>query len=804
MIDRYFSSIVRHPWVVLAVFALAVVGLGIQLPGIRFDNRPDAFIPPQHPSFISKRQIERDFGLEDPMLVAVDTGREDGVFEERPLELIVELSRAIEEHLRTAYPGESLEHPVYSLATEWNVRGVEGGIPVEEPFLDPFPRSPEALLRVKEDVARLELYDGVIVGERGRAGAIVVVPPSGKAQEVNRFLSDLIARKQEDLSRLPGETIRLAVAGEAAVRSSMGDAVARDALLLNPICAAVVALFLYAAFPSLAGVLLPLSVVASGSVIMLGLMALLDKPVYIITNAILVTVLSLGVADAIHVQGQYYEELRAGGFRDRQDLVIRALRKLWVPILITSVTDMAGFLSFLFTGVMPPLEWFGLFTAVGVGATLISSLSLLPAGLLFLDPDSPRQRRHRNWAAAGRVAFWLARGGAALRRSPRRVVAVSALILAVALAGALRMRVDQSMVSAFDEDSEIVQADRIVNSLFDGTYFLDVLIEANEPGGLLEPEVLRKVADLESHARTLPHVKGSVSYVGFARKMNHIMNDWDDAKNVLPADAQTVKDHFSLIRDHSPSKKADLARVIDKEGRTANVRVRLNTGWYSEEREVVEAMQAYLTTHFPPDGTLRASLSGRVNMDYHWVNLIVRSQALSVGCTVVLVFTCLLVQFRFSVGAAAFCLLPVGAAILATYAVMGAAGIELSISTSMFASLATGVGVNFPIHVLHRLHLALREERKSEDVAYGELFSVTGKSLVFNGMAVCFGFLALLLSELPLLRHFGLLIALGIGTACVASLTLLPALLVWGRPRFIYGEAPPIEAPPSVAPGADA
>ena len=108
---------------------------------------------------------------------------------------------------------------------------------------------------------------------------------------------------------------------------------------------------------------------------------------YIITTAILVTVMSLGVADAIHVQGEYYDELRRGAFRDRQDLVVRAVRQLWVPIFCTSVTDMASFVSFFITVAMPPFQWFGLFTAVGIGATLAASFSILPAGLVLADPS---------------------------------------------------------------------------------------------------------------------------------------------------------------------------------------------------------------------------------------------------------------------------------------------------------------------------------------------------------------------------------------------------------------------------------
>jgi hypothetical protein len=617
----------------------------------------------------------------------------------------------------------------------------------------------------------------VIVSEDGSAGAIVVVPPRGKAEPINDYLTSLMKDHEQ-------EGIAFFLAGEASVRSAMGWAVARDGLRLNPLCVVVITIFLVLAFRNFTGVLLPLLVVGWGSLVMVGLMAMTGSPVYIITNAILVTVVSLGVADAIHVQGEYYRELGRGEFRDRTDLVVRANLRICAPIVFTSITDMAGFLSFYFTGTMSPLKEFGIFTAVGCGATLIASLSLLPACLALIDPSKPRHQRHKDWANSGPTTRALSRAGEAIRRHPARVSVAAAVLVLAALAAASRMRLNQSMVSAFDKDSAIVRADATINRLFHGTYFLDIVLQAKEPDALVEPAMLRKIHQLEETSKNLPHVKGSISIAGFARKLNQIFNGWDEKKLRIPDDKTTVLEHFSFL-DSSPSKKADFLRVVDADYKVSNVRLRLSNGEWSEERKVVEFMDAYLKEHFPDKGPVAASLSGRVNMDYHWVLLIFRSHVASVGFALVVIFIFLMLMFR-SLTAGLLCVLPVGIGILATYATMGLLGIDLGIGTSMFASLAMGVGVNFPIHVLNRLRLTILDEGRAEKEAFQEVYSLTGKALLFNGMAICCGFLALTISDLPILRHFGLMISVGIGAACLTSLTLLPALVAWIRPRFIY------------------
>ena len=775
--ESVFESITRRPRTVIAVLAAVAVAIAPALLLLRFDNSPDSFLPPEHPALLSKKLIERTFGLEDPMLLAVVTGRTDGLYSEKPLRLVEALTREVQAVL-ASFP-EAARGSVYSLATEYDVELI-GGILHEQPFLDPFPRADGDFHELKASLERIELYTGVLVSRDGSAGALVIMPPPGAAGEVHAEVSDIVERRARE-----SPDLRLILAGEAAVRSTMGAQVARDGFRLNPLCVGVIALFLLAAFRNAAGVMLPFLVVGWASIVMLGAMALAGSPIYIITNAILVTVVSLGVADTIPVQAEYYAEMGRDPAVAGSALVVRAMSRLWLPVIFTCLTDMAGFLSFVITGVMPPLEAFGLFTSIGCAAALVASLTLLPACLSLVDPAAPAHRKRSDWAFAGPITEGLRRSGRLLLRRPFLAIAISGAFLAAACAAALDVKVDQSMESAFDEESEIVQGNRLINRLFHGTYFLDVLIEAEKPGGLLEPSALRAIGDLEAHAKTLPLVSGSLSLAGFTRKLNQILHDWAPDAYRIPDDADAVREAFALL-EASPSKKADFLHIVDPAYRISNVRLRLSSGWYTDERPVVSAMEDYIAKHFPPGGPLRAELSGRVNMDCHWVRLIVSSNISSLVCTLATVFALLCLMFR-SLAAGLISLVPVLVAVAATYAAMGAGGIALGIGTSMFAALAMGVGINFPIHVLERLRSGIRDRGMAEEAAYEELFTLTGKALLFDALAVSLGFLALLVSDLPILRHFGLMIAISISAACLSSLAVVPPLVKVLRPRFIYG-----------------
>jgi predicted RND superfamily exporter protein len=143
-------------------------------------------------------------------------------------------------------------------------------------------------------------------------------------------------------------------------------------------------------------------------------------------------------------------------------------------------------------------------------------------------------------------------------------------------------------------------------------------------------------------------------------------------------------------------------------------------------------------------------------------------------------------MFR-SIVAGLLCTLTVALAVLVNYAIMGFAGIPLGVGTSMFASIAIGAGVNFPIHILDRLRINLRRPDADPAPVFANTMAFTGRALFFTAFVVAVGFLLLCVSEFRTLVRFGLLIGVGIATSFLVSVTLLPALVAVIRPRFVWG-----------------
>lgn len=775
---RYFEFVTGHPYPVLAVAALVAGVLGLYMFGLTRETHPDAFIPSDHPALLIKAEIDKKFDLTEPLVIGVIRDGEHGIFTEATITLIRDLTVAIQQLPQID------SSDVMSLATESGVYFDEDGEPGFDLLLTDIPTTRVGLDSLRDDILSYELYRGTLVAADGSAGAIMIrVDDDAQAEALYHRLRLLL----DSFPTTSGE--QLIVTGEPAVRAHMGTAVSDDALRMNFICPIVMALLIILAYRTLRGTVLPLCVIGGASAMAMGLMSLFEVPVFIVTNGIFVIIMALGVADSLHLVGQYYEEQLSMRGRDHRTLIVDACMALWYPVLITTLTDIAGFLALYITGIMPPIRYFGLFTCIGVAGALIYSLTVIPAGLAILPLRSSRAfTRQTNQQAGvnsldclGRIMAWL--GGFVNRRRIALLI-VGVVVIGVALSGAFKLVVNDSRLLAFKDDHPMVLATEAFNERFDGTSQLNIVLSSNERGGMVSARNLEQIARLEAFTEKLPHVGGTHSLVGWIKRAHQKMNQDDPAFFAIPTSPGLTSFYLDVLRAPSSPMSRMLCEVIDADYSTTNLIVRMTSSEYIHQRETINLLEEYFAKTFDSD-SLQVRLAGRVNLDYHWLGLVKSTHIRSVVFSVLCVLLLTGLMFR-SLVAGLLCTFTVAVAVLVNYAVMGFGDIGLGVGTAMFASIAIGAGVNFPIHLLDRLRLETRAHADDTTKAMQRAVAFTGRALFFTAFVVALGFLLLVVSEFRTLVRFGLLIAIAMMVSFVVSVTLLPAIVAVCKPRFIY------------------
>jgi predicted RND superfamily exporter protein len=345
--------------------------------------------------------------------------------------------------------------------------------------------------------------------------------------------------------------------------------------------------------------------------------------------------------------------------------------------------------------------------------------------------------------------------------------------------------VNDARILAFKGDHPLVQAANTLNERFDGTTQLNIVVSAQDTGAFLQPEALRRIEKLEAFTESLPHVGGTHSVSGWVKRAHQKLHIEDTAYYAIPEDPLDTKFYLDVLGDETSPMSRSLHEVIDKTYTEANLIVRMKSSEYIHGREVLKPLRIYLEEHFT-DGSLKAQIAGRVNLDDQWLGLVRSTHIKSVVFSLVCVVLLTGLMFR-SVLAGLLCALTVGIAVLVNYAIMGMGNIPLGVGTSMFASIAIGAGVNFPIHLLDRLRIEFRNPKVNPADVFQRTLAFTGRALFFTAFVVAVGFLLLMISEFSTLNRFGLLIGMGMVISFLVSITLLPALVAALKPRFVFG-----------------
>jgi len=208
--------------------------------------------------------------------------------------------------------------------------------------------------------------------------------------------------------------------------------------------------------------------------------------------------------------------------------------------------------------------------------------------------------------------------------------------------------------------------------------------------------------------------------------------------------------------------------------------IQLRTTGNKDSQAVIDIIKNYTDANFPKN--VQIIIGGNVIYEIAVSDLILNSQIISIIISVLIVFVIMSISNKSAVagfiGAA-----PLSLAILCNFAVMGFSGIKLSLGTALISSLAVGIGIDYTIHFIE----FFKREYQSGDAAFlRRTYIGCGKAIIINALSVGAGFGVLALSQFRIIAQLGALIALNMMITAFVSLTVIPALLLVIKPKFIY------------------
>ncbi len=760
-----YRWVIAKPWWVAAGGAGLTAFFGAGLLWLRLDSSVSTLLPSKDPGQIFYDRTVSLFGSDEVNVIGVIA---DDVFSTSVLEKIDRITRAAEKIDGVAW--------VMSIT---NVKDPIADV-VSPPRLMPeIPRSRAALEELRRRVEDNPLFVGNLVSADSRGAAINVYFRGLSDAE---YIAKGIDRKLEELIERERGPEEIYLTGLAHIKTHALELMRRDLVSLAPVSLVLVMGVLFLAFRTKRGVLFPLGCVVLGVAWTLGLMGWLGEPITIGTLVLPPVLVVIGSSYATHMLARYYLNLQSAQSRDPRAVAQGALEQSALPLFVSALTTMVGFCA-LTVNPIQAVRALGLFAVIGIGILFCITMTLMPAALALLPAPPPAEHGNPK-RDLGTVLGRLAEVDITMRAP---IFAAAVAIALVSLVAIPRIVADTSFLSYFPPQAPVRVASERVNRHVAGAVPFYVVLQTPQPKLAVTHENLQRIRDFQDFLESIPGVETSISIVDYLELLDRGLREGaedfvvDEKGNLVSAGEQKsfweAPERLGEVLNLVSGNPSAFRSVVTDDFSAANIIVRTSFERSSEIAAAVRKIENWGRAHLPP--THKLVPTGKVILLNNTTDDVVWGQVESVTLALIVIFLVMSVLFlSLKVGFVA--MLPNILPIVAFFGLMGWAGVELNIGTSIIAAIAIGIAVDNTIHYVARFTASLKETGDQERAIASSLSSV-GRPIVYTSAALACGFLGVCFSTFAPLQSFGFLSAATLGVAALSNLIFLPALLATTR-----------------------
>ena len=566
-------------------------------------------------------------------------------------------------------------------------------------------------------------------------------------------------------------------------------------------------------------VLIPILTCGMSVLATAGLLGMFGWEVTVISSNFISLQLIITMAITIHLIVRYRELLRLHPEAEQKELVLEATISMAKPCFYMMLTTIAGFSSLLLSGILPVIN-FGWMMSAGIGVSLFLTFLIFPAVLVRLEKVQPNV----TFESRFRLTRFLA---GLTERFGKGISMVSMVLGVLCVIGVMMLRVENSFIDYFKESTEIYQGMKVIDQQLGGTTPLDVTLRFDAPaaapaaasqptaddpkkdegeGGEFDAfekefeetqneaqywftaDKMAQVERVHDYLDSLPET-GKVLSLGTLQKVGRTINDgkpldnfmWAVVYNELPEEFREIilKPYVSV--EHNEVRFS--IRILDSEPS-----LRRNELLQRINNDLEEKLG------LPPE---RFQVTGIMVLYNNMLQSLFSSQILTLGVVVLALMGMFMLLFQ-SVKIAYIAILPNVLSVGTVLGLMGWAGIPLDLMTITIASISVGIAVDDTIHYIHRFKEEFPLDRDYL-ATMKRCHSSIGHAMYYTSVTIIIGFSILVLSNFIPSIYFGLLTGLAMVIALLASLTLLPRMILVLKP-FGPGagdEEKPVETEPA-------
>jgi len=540
---------------------------------------------------------------------------------------------------------------------------------------------------------------------------------------------------------------------------------------------------LWFVFRSFLWVFIPLLSCFFSVFIMVGLLGLLGWKVTVISSNFISLMLILTMAMNIHISVRYLQFKKENPATLNNEAILWTASKMFWPILYTVLTTICAFLSLIFSGIKPIID-FGWMMTLGLLVSLTITFTLLPVVLNLFSNNTSNYKDERK----SKITTFLSK---IAQKNTKSIFISTILVIVVSVIGILKLEVENSFINYFDKETEIYKGMKLIDDKLGGTTPLSVIIKF--------PGKVEKENEDDEFENWDDDEKDDSKYWFTRSKIDRITNV-HDYLNSLEGVGKVIS-FASMVRvaEDLYGKKLEglemgvlytkipdsiKERVIDPYISIENNEARINLR-VLDSQENLRRNDLIKKINFDLENQLGLNrdefkLAGVLILFNNLLQSLFKSQILTLGVVMAGITLMFLILFR-NITLSIIGVVPNFMAAFLILGIIGLLGIPLDMMTITIAAITIGIAVDNSIHYIYRFKEEF-SKIKNYNKTLEKCHDTVGVAILNTSITIIFGFSILVLSNFIPTIYFGVFTGIAMLLAMISVLTLLPKLILLVKP----------------------
>ena len=645
------------------------------------------------------------------------------------------------------------------------------------------------------EILNSPVFKNFVISEDGKtSGIIVYIKPNNekiniKSKNDLEIYKDKIKRERHqnileirEVIEKYNQNIEIYLGGIPMIADDMMTFIKNDIVTFGMGVLAFIILTLWYVFRKLIWIIIPISSCFFSVVFMIGLLGFVGWKVTVISSNFIALMLILTMAMNIHMSTRYLQLSEQFPNQNKFEILILTTRKMIWPIFYTVITTICAFMSLIFSGIRPIID-FGWMMTFGLITSLLITFTLVPTLLSFTQSSNVTLARKKS----SKVTNYL--GNLALDYK-NYIFGLTGIIIILSIYGISKLEVENSFINYFNKKTEIYQGMKLIDEKLGGTTPLEIILkfpiskdeekdtendwgdeEENDEKYWFTKDKIDKITRVHNYLDNIEAIGKVLSFssiIEVATKLN----------NNKPLGTLEMGVLYTKIPD--TIKKEIIDPYISIKDSEARISLRIKDSLDGLRRnELINKINFDLENEL---GIRKDEfkLGGVLILFNNLLQSLFKSQILTLGFVMVGILIMFLILFR-NIKISLIGVIPNFIAAFFILGIIGLAEIPLDMMTITIAAITIGIAVDNSIHYIYRFKEEL-VNFKDYDNTIKYCHSTVGIAILNTSITIVFGFSILILSNFIPTIYFGVFTGIAMLLAMISVLTLLPSLLLVFKP----------------------